>query len=111
VKLLVQFHRTGSSSSASSPSAVTAVPWSHTGGEREGHERAQAGRPGLLGRTEGADHARERERRSVGASAPHARASVWAERGEEKGKRPALPIFIFLFFKNVNSIQFYLFFL
>jgi hypothetical protein len=63
--------------------------------EREKRERARAGRPGLLGWTEGAGRARERER-GVRERAGRMRSAGPSDRRKEE-KRPELVFLVFLF--------------
>jgi hypothetical protein len=67
---------------------------------REKRERARAGRPGLLGRTEGASRARERESGEYGSERA-ARVRL-GRAGGEAGKRPVWTVFVFLLSKNAK---------
>jgi hypothetical protein len=92
VKLLVQFHRTGSSSLGSSSSAATSVPWPPR--ERRGRERERADLVCWVGRWEQATRAREREE---SGSKRATRACPVGPCGRWRGSRPAWMIFVFLF--------------
>jgi hypothetical protein len=68
-----------------------------TSSVREG-ERARAGRPGLLGRAEGAGRVREREGGERGcACGPRAGGALLGRAEGEEEKRPELVFFVFLF--------------
>jgi hypothetical protein len=86
VKLLVQFHRNGSS-----PSAVTAAPRPRARERRRGHEQA-----GRVAGPSGGSRPRAQEREgSTGAHGPRARQ---AGSGEKKRRGAArVEIFVFLF--------------
>jgi hypothetical protein len=93
VKLLVQFHRTGSSSSASSPSTITAASCPRVRERRRrGRERAD-----LVARPGGGSRPRARERGEHGCAwATRARQAGPSEREKGSGPRGS---FVFLFQK------------
>jgi hypothetical protein len=107
--LLVRLRLTGGSSSASSPSTVTAAVRPRAREKKERvragpacqrpgeHGRAQAGRPGFAGPSREAGRARASEWESTGRTRA---LQLGRERGRE-GKQPAME-FCFSFFKNVK---------